>query len=292
MKRVLRKYRRQKRSKASSSPDPLLFNPQPTRIVPQRASLESVAVEIQSAILHHIPDFSTLQALICASPSYYRSFHSQYHSILSDILLRDIHPDVLFDALAIKDAPDLSRNFPDYVRGLKGFVEQYKTRKASQGMVIQPLEPSVKETLWAFHQSVLDVTKDFCDYTLSTHPVTGHALSSSPSLSPNEVLRIHRALYRYELFAVLFREPDFYHEEQAERHRHRNPDNARLILQWNSIGSLDSRDKAFLFLPIFNAWEVEEIACVRDYIMHRYDELFAENELDLDDVDDLCQNST
>ncbi len=292
MKRVLRKYRRQKRSKTSNSPDLLLFKPKAIRTVPQRASLEGVAVEVQQAILHHIPDFSTLQALISASPIYYRSFLSQYHSILSDILLRDIHPDVLFDALAIKDAQKLPRNYDDYVPGLKGFIEQYKTTRASRGIDIQPLEPSVEETLWPFHQSVFDVTKDFCDYTLSTHPVTGVALDSSTSLSPMEVIRIHRALYRYELFAVLFCETDFYHEEQAERHRHRDPGRARLALQRNSIRSLDSQDKSALFLALFNAWQVEEIACVRDYIMDRYDELFVECELDIDNVDDSSQNPT
>lgn len=287
MKRVLRRFHRRKRPKTQGSPDAVVFKPRQVRrdhIVPQIASLEGIAVEIQQAILHQMPDLQTLQALISASPSYLRAYESQRHSILSSILLRDIHPDVLFDALAIIDALKLPRNYDDYVPQLKAFVEQYKITRTSLHVALEALEPSTKETLWEFHQSVIDVTKDFCDHTLSTHPVTRHGLSDHRSLSPHEVRRIHRAFYRYELFTVLFREPDFYLEEQNERRRNRNPDRVRLALQRNSIRSLDTQDKSFLFLALFKAWEVEEIACVRDYITRRYDELYKECKSDLQET--------
>ena len=277
MKKFLRKYRRQEHPKMQDSPDLVVFQPREVRkdnTVWQRGSLENVPVEIQQIILHHMPDFSTLQALISASPAYLRAYLSQRHSIMSDILHRSIHPDVLLDAMAIVDALKLSRNYDDYVPNLKAFVEQYKTTKASLDVDLEPLKPSTTEESWEFHLLVLDVTKDFCDYALSTHPVTGQSLNHYTSLSPNEARRIHRALYRYELFTRLFHEPDFYLEEQDNRHRDRPPDKTRLALQRNSIRSLDSQDKSWLFFPLFKAWEVEEIACVRDYITHRYDELY------------------
>ena len=287
MRRALRRFRRQKTTKTQGSPDVVLFKPrqiQKDRIVPQRASLEDVAVEIQQAILHQMPDLPTLQALISASPSYLRAYQSQRHSILSNILLRDIHPDVLFDVLAIVDALKLPRNYDDYVPQLKIFIEQYKTTRDSLHVALEPIEPRTRATLWEFHLSVIDVTKDFCDYALSTHPVTGHGLNHRTSLSPNEVRRIHRAFYRYELFTVLFRVPDYYREERTERRRGRNPDRARLALQRDSIRSLDSQDKSFLFLALFKAWEVEEIACVRDYIMRRYEELYKECKSELQEM--------
>lgn len=284
MKRVFRRYLRPKRSKTQGSLDVVAFKPRQVRkerIVPQRASLEDVAVEIQQAILHQMPDLHTLRALISASPSYLGAYQSQRHSILSDILLRDIHPDVLFDVLAMVDAMKLPRNYDDYVPKLKAFIEQYKTTRALLDVALEPLEPSTRDTLWEFHLSVIDVTKDFCDYALSTHPVTGHGLNHHTSLSPNEVRRIHRAFYRYELFTVLFHEPDYYLEQQEERHRGRGPDSVRLALGRESIRSLDAQDKSFLFLALFKAWEVEEIACVRDYIVHRYDELYKEYKSEL-----------
>jgi hypothetical protein len=32
----------------------------------------------------------------------------------------------------------------------------------------------------------------------------------------------------------------------------------------------DVMDQSFLFFSIFKVWEVEELACVRDYIIRRY----------------------
>lgn len=245
-------------------------------MIPQRASVESLPVEIQQIILHQMPDFGTLQALISASPLYLKAYRSQACSILSDVLRRSIHPDVLFDALAIEDVLKLPRNYDAYVPGLKAFIEQYKTTRALQDGGLKPVGPSNTEKLWDFHLSVIDVTKDFCEYALSTHPVTGESLHQYTALSPSEICRIHRAFYRYELFTRLFHTPDIYLEEQEVRHRDRDSDSDRisLALQRDSIRSLDSQDMSWLFLALFKTWEVEELACVRDYIMHRYDELY------------------
>ncbi len=284
---MLRRYRRQKRPKTQGSPDVVVFKSrkvQKDSIVPQRASLEDVAVEIQQAILHQMPDLQTLQALISASPSYFRAYQNQRRAILSHVLLRDIHPDVLFDVLAIVDSLKLPRNYDDYVPQLKVFIEHYKTAGDSLHVALKSLEPSTKETVWDYQLSVMDITKDFCDYALSTHPVTGNGLNHYTSLSPNEVRRIHRAFYRYELFTVLFREPASYREEQTKRRRDRHPDRVRLALQRDSIRSLDSQDRSFLFLALFKTWEVEEIACVRDYIVHRYNELYKECESELKEM--------
>ena len=287
MKRVLRRYRRQKRPKTQGSPDVVVFKPrkvQKDSIVLQRASLEGFAVEIQQAILHQMPDLQTLQALISASPSYFRAYQNQRRAILSHVLLRDIHPDVLFDVLAIVDSLKLPRNYDDYVPQLKVFIEHYKTAGDSLHVALELLESRTKEIVWDFHLSVMDITKDFCDHALSTHPVTGNGLNHHASLSPNEVRRIHRAFYRYELFTVLFRVPASYREEQTKRRRDRHPDRVRLALQRNSIRSLDSQDRSFLFLALFKTWEVEEIACVRDYIVHRYDELYKECKSELKEM--------
>ena len=144
MKRLLRRYRRQKRPKTQGSPDAVVLKPRQVRrdqIVPQTASLEGVAVEIQQAILRQMPDLQALRALISASPSYLSAYRSQRHSIMSSILLRDIHPDVLFDALAIVDALKLPRNYDDYVPQLKAFVEQYQITRTSLSMTLREPDP-------------------------------------------------------------------------------------------------------------------------------------------------------
>ena len=277
MKRWLRNYRLQKVPKSQVDPDEMVARPRQDQKVPavaQRAGLEDVAVEIQQAILHHLPDMYTLQALISASPCYLRSFQSQRHAIMTSILVRDIHPDVLFDALALVNAPNLPRNYDHYVPKLKVFVAQYIAARNSQGVALEPLDPGTRDILWKFHQSVLDATKDFVDHALLIHPITGESLNHHRPLPPNEVRRIHRAFYRYELFTVLFRERKLSHCERGLRRDSHERRAARPALQRNSIRSLDSNDKSWLFLAHFNAWEVEEIACIRDYLTYRYGELY------------------
>ena len=246
----------------------VVFNPRKARkeqTVPQRAFLEGVAVELQQAILHQMPNMPTLRALISASPSYLRAYRSQRHSILSSILLRYIHPDVLFDALAVVDALKLPWNSDNYVPHLKSFIQQYKTTSALRDVALKPLEPKTMKVLSEFHLSVIDSTKDFGDYALSTHPVTGQNLYHYTSLSPHKIRQIHRAFYRFELFAVLFHGPDL---------------ETRLASERGSISWLDIQEESFLFLALFKAWEVEELACVRDYITRRYAELYEECKLE------------
>ena len=277
MKRWLRKYRRQKVPKSQVDPDEVVFKyreDHKEQAVTQRAGLEDVPVEIQQAILHHMPDMHTLQALISTSPCYLRSYQSQRHAIMSSILVRDIHPDVLFDALAIVDAQKLPRNYEDYVPKLKVFVAQYMATRNSPVVAHKSLDPGTRDILWKFHQSVLDVTKDFCDHAMLVHPITGAISNHHRPLSPNEVRRIHRAFYRYELFTVLFREPKLSRRDESLRRRDHERRAARPALQRDSIRSLDSNDMSWLFLTYFNAWEVEEIGCIRDYLTYRYGELY------------------
>ena len=277
MKRPHRRYRRQTCPKIQGSPEVVKFKPrqfQKGQILPLRASLEGVAIEIQQIILHQMPDLPALQALISASTSYSRAYQSQRHSILSDILLRDIHADVLFDVLAIVDPLKLPQRHSDNVPHLKACIEQFEFTRPSLDIALEPLEPSTRETLLGFHLAVVDITKECCNYALSTHPVTDHGLNHSTSLSPNEVRRIHRAFYRYELFTVLFREMKSYQAEQAERHRDRDRDRFCIAFKRNPIKSLDTPDKSWIFLALYKTWEMEAIACVRDYIMHWYDELY------------------
>ena len=283
MKRWLRQYRRQKVPKSQVDSGEVVSRPrqdQKEQAVAQRAGLEDVPVEIQQAILHHMPDMNTLQALISASPCYLRSYQSQRHAIMSSILVRDIHPDVLFDALAIVDALKLPRNYEDYVPKLKVFVAQYMATRNSPVVALEPLDPGTTDILWKSYRSVLDVTKDFFDHAMLLHPITGESSLHHRPLSPNEVRRIHRAFYRYELFTVLFRKPELSRRDERLRRRDHERRAARPALQRDSIRSLDSNDMSWLFLTHFNTWEVEEIACVRDYLTYRYDELHKVLELD------------
>jgi hypothetical protein len=94
---------------------------------------------------------------------------------------------------------------------------------------------------------------------LTVHPVTGERTQSRQSLSPKEQRRIHRALYRFELFRNLFIIP--YGIDIRFEFRH----------------LFDAMDQNFLFLHVFKVWEVEELACVRGHIIGRHAEFLQES---------------
>lgn len=88
-------------------------------------------------------------------------------------------------------------------------------------------------------------------------------------LSGNEKRRIYRALYRFELFRALFAEP------------------RDIRISPEARGCFDAIDQSLLFLSIFKTWEVEELACVRDYITRRHTDFFRES---FSELSKLCPN--
>jgi hypothetical protein len=116
---------------------------------------------------------------------------------------------------------------------------------------------------------VTKITFDFCETTLSVHPVTGERIQSHGDLSPNEKRRIYPALHRFELFRALFTEPP------------------GIQIPPEPPRCFDSMDQSLLFLSIFKVWEVEELACVRDYIIRRHTEILRESSSELSK---LCPN--
>ncbi|KAG0650785.1 hypothetical protein D0Z07_2215 [Hyphodiscus hymeniophilus] len=101
------------------------------------------------------------------------------------------------------------------------------------------------------------------DGYVSWKEITGKGIECLGSLSSSEKRRIYRALYRFELFRVLFTEP------------------FDIQLPPKSRSCFDAMDQSLLFLSIFKAWEVEEIACIRDYIIRRHQEILRESSFEL-----------
>jgi len=170
------------------------------------------------------------------------------------VLVRDIGQEVLTDALAVHEASQIGFNEPvGRNAGVKSFISQYKVgRGSSSSAICDSLDIRTLESLSRLQSVVTEITSDFCETTLSVHPVTGERVQSLGDLSSNEKRRIYRSLYRFELFRALFIEPF----------------DARIPLE--SRERFDALDKSLLFLSVFKHWEVEELACVRDYMIRRY----------------------
>ena len=219
----------------------------------QNASLEGLPVELKCEILQRLPCLPTLAAIVHASPSFHEIYVARRQPILTEVVSQDIGRDVLLEAHAVVKALTIDTKDGSNVRG---FLEDYQTtqRKAAANPLGKFSLPQIV-TLSQLHYAVRSAMNDFCQATLSKHPISGGKLEDIMPLSANEARRTSRAFFRFELFCTIF--------NQSE-------------LEGNQM--LDSMAMCHLFLNQFPVWEVEEIACVRDYIIDRYAHLFAKYE--------------
>lgn len=239
----------------SKSEAPPTANPK-TGFDMQSASLEGLPVELQCEILQRLTCLPSLDAIVHASTSYHKAYVARRQSILADVLSRDIGPNVLFEANAVAMA--LSINTKDGIE-VRQFLRDHKTRRR-EAAAISFGRFSIPQvvTLVQVQYAVRFAAEGFCQNTLSTHPLTGQKQDHVAPLSSNEAQRISRAFYRLELFCTIFNQ----HFSEVSH-------------------KLDSMDMCHLFLDQFPPWEVEEVACVRDYIIGRYTQLFAKYEHEL-----------
>lgn len=242
--------------------------PQPTLATPRNASLSGLPAELKTLILHSASNIPALQALVRSSPLYHKVYLDKRKVILSAVLLRDIGTEILPDALAVYKTSQIG--FDESGRrkdSVQSFISQYKAERGSASLTTcNSLDIRTLESLSRLQCVVAKIAIDFCETTLSVHPVTGERIQSQGHLSPNEKRRIYRALYRFELFRVLFTEP------------------RGMQIPSESRRCFDSMDQSFLFLSIFKVWELEELACVRDYIIKRHMEFLQESSSELSKI--------
>lgn len=167
------------------------------------ATLDGLPIELKVLILRFAPKLLALQALVRPSPLFRKVYLDDRKIILSTVLIRDIGTDVLPVALAVHKASQIGFDKPG---GRKGSVEAFFcSSKRSEFHRRQP--QATLESLSRLQSVVAKITSDFCQTTLSNHPVTGEKMQPRDDLSSNEKRRVYRALYHFELFAILFTTP-------------------------------------------------------------------------------------
>ena len=242
-------------------------------LIRQRATLEGLPVEIQSAILFAIPDIASLRNLTHASPQYHSAYLSQRLEILERILFNSIHPDVLYDAFcAISSSNTLTGNIEDRVRRVNIFLSEYRDSRDTWTSP-EHFDLEIASRLAQLQIRVQHATKDFCQRAFLSCPCTDNQADDCRQLSTNETRRLYRAFYRFEIFCNLFR-------DRRESPIDGEPSDASRASK-NGISELDSTQKSSRFLDLFNPWEVEELACVRDYFCNYYQRVLLKFEPDL-----------
>lgn len=134
------------------------------------ASLDGLAVELQHEILQRLPGLPTLDAIVHALPSYHRAYVARRQSILAEVVSRDIGPDVVLEAHAVAMALTLNNKDGSEIRG---FLEDYKgARRVPASVSIERFSLPRIASLARIQCAVRFSMKDFCQATLSRHPLS------------------------------------------------------------------------------------------------------------------------
>jgi hypothetical protein len=154
------------------------------------------------------------------------------------------------EARTVLKARNIERN-ETWLLSIQEFIQEYKNEKEKpkSGKENESVEENDElEALIKLHSLILAMSQEFIAETLTTHPLTNTPLPTSQIVSEMERLRIQRALYRFEIFRTLFVEKD---TAKSEAYR-------------------EGTEMSHLYLLTMRAWEVEEIACVRDWMYRVY----------------------
>ncbi|KAI9758185.1 MAG: serine/threonine protein kinase [Chaenotheca gracillima] len=227
-------------NRSLNSEDPFLEDRAP-------ASLESLPLELMWEILYRL-DSQGLNSLVNISPQYYRAYTCNAQWILSEVVRREIGPECMYEAVAVIQASNI-RSRED--QATIEFLRRYRLERWEEPPQVLSLSASLQ--LISFHQSIVSgFVNDFISSTLSRYPMRQTPLKPDGPPSANELRRIYRAFYRFELYCVLFR---------------RRPTEPRLVSI--SDGRLAASDQYRHFLYFLPPWEVEELFCVHDYLYRR-----------------------
>lgn len=165
-------------------------------------SLEQLPVELIQAVLTELPDVSSLLTAALTGPCLYRAFIAAEAQITREVLLRQIHSNLLHDALAEIS----SRRETWTTQEAEDFLAQYFTRYE------QPFHFSLQWKLsqalpsGRLHSLICFFVNNLTSSILDGCPVSKEVESVPPSqpLSQTENNRITRNFYRFQIYRNLF----------------------------------------------------------------------------------------
>jgi len=229
------------------------------------STLELLHPELQAEIMSYFPTLDSLNCLIRASPRLLQVFVSRKQQILSNMAMRRFHPAVLSDALATVKASQLGDS-PSRDSVLE-FIGSLPIQHVHHTAPILPLTTAV--ALCLLHEDIQHFVADFskrslpilADFSNASNPrehspIQGSHRDFQSDLSTLEAARLQRAFCRFETYCYLFSKSDTAHT------------------------NVPVKEQSQLFLQLYSKWEIEEIACVRDHLIHRLCEVFDSMEED------------
>ncbi|MCJ1397543.1 hypothetical protein MMC11_000737 [Xylographa trunciseda] len=215
--------------------------------------MDNLPVDLKLTILKSVDDIVSLLALSRTCRTMYALFDSPRNSMLSSVLEHVLPHEIRYEAIAvIKSAKLVNPAKEDVLRFLE---EQLFARSGDAALTEVGLPELARQ-----HILVEWFTHDLCA-TVKARRLLDTGVNIEPfGLSTTERIRIHRAFYRFQLYCNLFS-----------------------ITNPRRLEDYYARDAFFARFP---TWEVEEFACIQDYLHGRLDIM---DEVTLHDLTYACK---
>ena len=211
-------------------------------------TLETLTPEIQALVMRNIDTVRSLKSLLHASPRLFQVFRTRREYLLTQVAFNQFHPDVIEDVWTLTKALQIPRSAPladihDFVNDLSLVDNNYEQHSMPPSTII-PLCKVGTTIAWFiedYKRSSLELLTDLGKYM----DLQQDTETLESDLSIVEKGRLQRAFCRFETCCRLYtvaegEDATYQHFCQARR-----------------------------YLRTLLADDVEEIACIRDYLVRR-----------------------
>jgi len=222
---------------------------------PTPASLQGLPFELKVAVLKSLPGILALKSLVLASKEYFIVYHQAQNLILSSILQAELRPAVLCEAISVRKARDFP---PKDKESVVRFLNDYKIGRSSQPG-IEALDLASLVSMSKMQYLVETAAERYSASIITTNPRTGQPDDFPGPLSKNEKRRLYRAFYRLELFCLVF----------TRFNRHNKQIQGLPLNEADQLSYYANR-MARIFLGLFSPWQVEEMTCIRNWMIEYY----------------------
>lgn len=232
--------------------------------------IETLPVEIQRQIMLCLPSLTSLGAIIRSSPVFYSLFQSEPKNFIANCLILCLG-DAFLDACTARAAmqDDFQKERRDAMKMRRElsfiwpFLESYrkKVEELPCNAWIHSISLPEATQMATFHISAVEpLVEQYASWALAN---LGTPVKET-SLSRTELMRIQRAMYRFQIVCDVFGNRLKDGNLSTNRPRH--------------LGCLR-------FLSGYEPWEIEEILCINTFFQEQYEQKISEV------VDELNPNS-
>lgn len=218
--------------------------------------------------MQSVPDFATLRSLVHTCPAYHQAYLAgNKEQILSAVIERQHIRGTEVDALGAVLSPEYTSGLQDQEDETIAFLDRYRHARGAGGWAepnntapvrLQQTRLDNLMMMLRFQHCVQHLTEDFLEWV--GHSDRGRMLTKVDGripLSLMEEMRIHRAMYRLQIYSHLFGTP-------ASKLRRRVVDDYPELKIWS------------LFFQTFPPWELQELAVIWEYVSLRGESLLDE----------------